>query len=315
MYQNKQTTLAKKDKFKGTMPLPPSEANLKVIKAKLWLQVFEEETDSVLEGIGFDRQGSMYFVVPPRGQIKKVNLPDTTIHTIYEDPKSHPSCVKVHKDGRLFIADLINSKVFAINPDGTGKTDIVYNVNRINDMIFDQNGNFYLTEMVGHARDRSGRILRVSHDFKKVDVVFTGYSAANGIALSPDGKYLYTTDFDANELIRAEFESDGITPVQYTGCEVIYRFTGSVGPDSTYVDSDGNIYQPIYSQGRILVLDKNGFPLANILLENRDHFLLSTAVSIKPGTDEGFAVSAGPRGSAIFRFNALAKAIKMYSHM
>jgi len=296
------------------MPLPPSEANLKVIKATRWIQVYEPGPPCDLEGIGFDRSGNMYFVVPPQGLVKKLTPPDTKLTTIYDNPASQPSCVKVHKDGRLFIADLKNSKVIAMNPDGSNVVDIVRNVHRINDIIFDKHGNFYLTEMVGHARSHGGRVLRVSADFKEVDVVFEGFASGNGIALSPDDKYLYVTDFNGNELIRAEFEADGITPAEYVGCDVIYRFTGPSGPDSTYVDSAGNIYQPLYRHGRVLILDKDGFPLANVLLENRDNYLGSTAVSIKPGTNEGYIVAAGTGGAAIFRFEALAKAIRMFSH-
>jgi len=297
------------------MPLPPNEANLPLIKANLWLQVRDPGPWTNIEGLGFDVQKTLYFVIPCDGQIRKVTFPDKVMTTIYDDKgASQPSCVKFHKDGRLFTADIKNAKVYAIQPDGTGKTDIVTGINCADDIIFDRQGNFYITELDGNCMDRKGRIFRVSADFKQVDVVLTGYAGANGIGLAPDDKYLYTTDFEGNALIRSQFMADGITPVPYCGCQVIYRFTGSCGPDSTYIDSAGNIYQPIWSQGRVLVLDQNGFPLANVLLENRDKFLDCTSISIRPETNEGYIVAAGTGGSAIFKFTALANAITMFSH-
>ena len=315
MNSDNQLKLPKTNRWEGSIPLPPNEDSLPVIKAHRWLQVRDPGRWTNIEGLGFDLQNSLYFVIPCEGQIRKVTFPDRTMATIYDDKgASQPSCVKFHKDGRIFTADIKNSKVYAINPDGTGKTDIVTGINCADDIIFDKQGNFYITELDGDCRNRKSRIFRVSSDFKKVDVVISGYGGANGIALAPDDKYLYTTDFTGNELIRSQFMPDGVTLAKINGCEVIYRFTGSCGPDSTYVDADGNIYQPIWSQGRVLVLDERGIPLANVLLEDRNKFLDCTSVSIKPGTREGYIVAAGTGGSAIFSFIALGKAITMFSH-
>jgi len=93
--------------------------------------------------------------------------------------------------------------------------------------------------------------------------------------------------------------ADGITPNQFYGAELIYRFTGTTGPDSTAVDSEGNVYQPLFRQGRLLILNGDGFPLANVLLDQRGDYLDVTNLAIKPGTNEAYVVASGS-GGALF---------------
>ena len=84
-------------------------------------------------------------------------------------------------------------------------------------------------------------------------------------------------------------------------------------------DSDGNLYVAMYQQGRVLVFNKNGMPIGQILLPGRDegHNLRSTSIAIKPGTNELYIVTndwkAG-QGTTIFQSKALAKALPLYSH-
>jgi sugar lactone lactonase YvrE len=68
---------------------------------------------------------------------------------------------------------------------------------------------------------------------------------------------------------------------------------GGPAPDSMRADTDGNVYVAIYSQGRVLAFNRNGIPIGQILLPGRDegHNLLSTSLSIKPGTNDVYIVT------------------------
>ena len=114
---------------------------------------------------------------------------------------------------------------------------------------------------------------------------------ANGIALSPDGKQLWITEFSRNLLHRVELaDATTMTPI---GTAIPYHFIGPA-PDSMRADSDGNLYVAMYSQGRVLVFNKNGIPIGQVLFSGRDegHNLLSTSMALKPGTNDLYIVTS-----------------------
>lgn len=76
----------------------------------------------------------------------------------------------------------------------------------------------------------------------------------------------------------------------------------------------------MYGQGRFLVFNRTGFPIGQVLLPGRDdgHFLRSTSLAFKPGTDDVYLVSndwdGDPiQGSMIFHCQSFAKALALYS--
>jgi lactonase len=139
---------------------------------------------------------------------------------------------------------------------------------------------------------------------------------ANGVALSPDGKELWATEFSRNLLHRVELaEATKIGPF---GTAVAYHFTGPA-PDSMRADNDGNLYVAIYGQGRVLVFNRNGIPIGQVLLPGREegHNLSSTSMAIRPGTDDLYIVTndgKGGQGATIFHARAFTTALPLYSH-
>lgn len=139
---------------------------------------------------------------------------------------------------------------------------------------------------------------------------------ANGIALSPDGKELWATEFSRDLLHRIELASPiKIAPI---GTAIPYHFIGPA-PDSMRADSDGNLYVAIYGQGRVLVFNKNGIPIGQILLPGRDggHNLQSTSMAIKPDSKDLYIVTNdgnNGQGANIFHAKVFAMALPLYSH-
>nr|WP_081979777.1 SMP-30/gluconolactonase/LRE family protein [Dickeya chrysanthemi] len=123
----------------------------------------------------------------------------------------------------------------------------------------------------------------VTPDFATIRPVLPNLSMTNGLALSPDGKTLWATEFGRNLLHRVEL-TDPMTIVPI-GSAVPYRFTGPA-PDSMRMDADANVYVAIYGQGRSMVFNRNGIPIGQILLPGRDNGrnLHSTSLAIRPGT-------------------------------
>jgi lactonase len=75
----------------------------------------------------------------------------------------------------------------------------------------------------------------------------------------------------------------------------------------------------MYGQGRVLVLNKNGIPIGQVLLPARDegHNLQSTSMAIKPDSNDLYIVTNdgnGGQGATIFHTKVSANALRLYSH-
>lgn len=304
---------------RGPAPIPPSERGLQTTVAQSYFKVSEEGLQ--LEGPSFDRDGNLIFVEVFGGRVFKLT-PDKKLTTIVGENKLAPAGLAIHKDGRIFLAGLGNFKdsgsLVAVKPDGSGMETIIPPTAGflVDDLVFDAKGGFYFTDFRGTSSEPIGGVYYVSPDLKTTTPVLKNLAVANGITLSPDGKELWVTEFSRGLLHRVEL-ADATTIAPF-GTAVAYHFTGPA-PDSMRTDSDGNLYVAMYQQGRVLVFNRNGMPIGQILLPGRDdgHNLRSTSLAIKPGTNELYIVTndwKGGQGTTIFQSKAFAKALPPYSH-
>jgi lactonase len=185
-----------------------------------------------------------------------------------------------------------------------------------NDLVFDARGGFYFTDFRGASTEPKGGVYYVSLDFGTITPVLPRLALANGIALSPDGKELWATEFSRNLLHWVEL-ADATTSTPF-GTAIAYYFTGPV-PDSMRADVDGNLYVAMYGQSWVLAFNRSGIPIGQVLLPAREegHNLCSTSLAIRPGTDDLYIVTndgKGGQGATIFHAKAFAKALLLYSH-
>ena len=178
-------------------------------------------------------------------------------------------------------------------------------------MVFDSKGGFYFTDFRGYSTHPQGGVYYVSPDFQKVIPVIQNISVANGVALSTDERVLWVTETTTNRLHRIELEEDGVTIAPF-GATIPYYFTGHEGPDSCCIDSDDNLYVAMYGQGRVLVFNKKGYPIGQILIPGRDegHMLRSTHPQFIPGTNQLIICSNDIEmggGSMLYTVNGFAK--------
>ncbi len=143
-----------------------------------------------------------------------------------------------------------------------------------------------------------------------------GLAVGNGIAIDPAGSQIWATEHAKNRLHRVRL-SDATTVAPF-GSVVTYQFTGPA-PDGARVDSEGNVYVAISGQGRVMVFNRNGLPIGQIVLPDRDkgRNLKSTSLAIRPGHRELFIVANSgtePGGAMIFRSGAFAPAPFPFSH-
>jgi lactonase len=306
--------LASAQPEKSAVPLPPDLKGLPTIAAEPWLQIGESPA-LFLEGPAFDRAGNLYVSSLLDSRVLKIT-PEKKVTTILEQKGLLPNGIAFHKDGRMFIA-CSGGKLISLNPDGT---NVAYIAPRyqgkpavFNDLIFDTKGNLYVTDFIGHVGSPAGGVYRFSADFTKVESVLDGLALANGIAFAPSGSELWVVETGRADIVLVQLMEDGLTIRPPAGCTVPYRFTGG-GCDSMTVDADGNAYVCINGQGRIVVLNPRGIPIANVFIPGRDEgmHLAVTNVKFKPGTDEAYATVSGKGGGWVFKFKGLAKAMTLF---
>ena len=117
-----------------------------------------------LEGPSFDRAGNLYCVDIAHGRIFRT-APDGTVSVVTEYD-GEPNGLKIHKDGRIFVADYRNG-IVTVDP-ATGAVTPVLERARLerfrgcNDLVFASNGDLYFTDQgQSGMHDPTGRVFRL----------------------------------------------------------------------------------------------------------------------------------------------------------
>lgn len=302
----------------SAVPIPPWERSLQTVEAQPYFSV--SQASLVLEGIVFDRNNNLLFVDVATGRVFKLT-PERQLSIVLKENSFGASGLAVHKDGRIFIAsvgDMQRGSVRAIEPNGTREQMIVAPDAGflVNDLVFDNQGGFYFTDSRGNSADPQGGVFYVSPNVGSIHAILPGLAVGNGIAIDPVGSQIWATEHAKNRLHRVRL-SDATTVAPF-GSVVTYQFTGPA-PDGARVDSEGNVYVVISGQGRVMVFNRNGLPIGQIVLPDRDkgRNLKSTSLAIRPGHRELFIVANSgtePGGAMIFRSGAFAPAPFPFSH-
>jgi lactonase len=304
--------------------LPPDTAGLPTVTAERWVLIDDDFDHPGCEGPAFDREGNFYVcrVAPlpaPEGRIVRID-PDGNIATFYMCGKSSPVGLAFHQDGRLF-AVCLTGEILILSPGGellrTIRPTIDGEGMRLNDLVFDMEGNLYFTDFRGPLTSPRGGVYRydAAGDYETLTPILRGMSWPNGICLF-DGRLLIG-EGGTNAVVRIVLTPGGFLADRSNSSNIIYRNTGDGFPDSSKMDADGNLYQAIMHGGRIVILNAKGLPVGNVLApgagEGRN--LMSSNLAIRPGTEEGYMLSAGKEdGTSVFRFRAMAKAQALFSH-
>jgi len=115
------------------------------------------------------------------------------------------------------------------------------------DLVFDETGSMWLTDWgksTERARDITG-IYYATADGKSIKQMVFPLNAPNGIALSPDGKRLYTVETYTRRVLYWELSSPGVikpNPKSVDGTYLLMSLPGQEILDSMAVDVEGNLY-------------------------------------------------------------------------
>jgi gluconolactonase len=187
-------------------------------------------------------------------------------------------------DGLLTICQHGNRRVIRVNPHG----DITVladryegkRLNSPNDLVYRSDGTLYLTDPpfgLPDAFDDPAKELPFSGVFKARDGAVTLVSdelaGPNGLAFSPDERYLYVGNWDLERKFVMRYEIDAAGDPVGRG-DVLYDMTDAPGEDAIdgiKVDREGNLY--VCGPGGIWVLSPHGEKLGLIELPENPHNL------------------------------------------
>lgn len=218
--------------------------------------------DSFLEGPSFDRAGNLYVVNIPYGQIFKVTPQGD--FSVVADYDGEPNGLKIHKDGRIFIADH-KQGLMLLDPAGGKVTALVDRPRRerfkgLNDLVFAQNGDCYFTDQgESDMRDPSGRLYRLRAD-GRLELVVEHIPSPNGLILTPNEELLYLAVTRGNAVWRVPLFPDGSTG----RVGIFIQMSGGTGPDGMAMDEAGSLAVCHVGMGSVWLFSKFGRPLAEL---------------------------------------------------
>ena len=221
------------------------------------------QLDSFLEGPSFDRAGNLYVVDIPYGRIFRIS-PQGEFEVAAEYD-GEPNGLKIHNDGRIFIADYKNG-IMELDPEsGTVTPHITRRrlepFKGCNDLVFHSNGEMYFTDQGQTGlHDPSGRVFKADSD-GDLSVMLDGIPSPNGLVFNSMETILYLAVTRANAVWRMPMMPDG--GVSKVG--VFIQLSGGLaGPDGMALDEEGNLLVCHAGLGTVWQFSPLGEPLARI---------------------------------------------------
>ena len=217
---------------------------------------------SLLEGPSFDRAGNLFCVNVRHGQILKVSPGgEFSVAVQYE---GEPNGLKIHRDGRIFVADHAMGVVTVDPAAGTVSPFIPAppggQFRGLNDLVFDAGGNLYFTDQGETGlHDQTGRLWRCKVD-GALELLLDCIPSPNGLIPAPDERIIYLAVTRANAIWRVPIRHNA-TPGRVG---TFIQMSGGVGPDGMAQDLAGNIFVAHPGIGSVWMFDPDGRPLAEI---------------------------------------------------
>ena len=223
----------------------------------------------LLEGPSFDRAGHLWVTDIPNGRIARISPSgDVTIVAEYD---GEPNGLKIHKDGRIFLADH-KQGLLLLDPNG-GKVSVVLDrpyrerFKGLTDLVFASNGDLYFSDQgESDLRDPTGQLFRYTAS-GHLECLLDSVPSPNGLVLTPDEKILFLAVTRMNAVWRVPIAPVGVHGVGRLGIGrvgVHVYLSGGLGPDGMAMDVEGRIAVAHPGSGNVWVFDRRGEPVWRI---------------------------------------------------
>ena len=219
---------------------------------------------SFLEGPSFDRDGNLYVVDIPYGRVFRVS-PEGKF-TLVVEYDGEPNGLKIHKDGRIFIADY-NNGILLLDPKSGKLTPIISRrwserFKGPNDLFFAANDDMYFTDQGQTGlQDPTGRLYRYNLSTDKLDLLLGTIPSPNGLVMNIEENTIFVAVTRGNSIWRMPILADG----SVTKVGLFVQLSGGLGgPDGLAMDEAGNLAVAHAGLGSVWVFDQLGQPIHRV---------------------------------------------------
>jgi gluconolactonase len=220
---------------------------------------------SHLEGPSFDREGYLYCTDIPFGRVFRISPEgDWEVFLEYD---GEPNGLKIHRDGRIFIADYKNG-IMVLDPISRKIEPVLQrhrleHLRAVNDLVFGAGGDLYFTDQgMSGWQDPNGRVFRLRTS-GQVDCLIDNVPSPNGLVLDLRENSLFVAVTRANAVWRLPLLEDG--GVAKVGTFI--QLSGGSGPDGLALDRDGGLIVAHIGLGAVWIFSPRGEPLYRVQSE------------------------------------------------
>src|ERR1700730_941074 len=218
--------------------------------------------DCFLEGPSFDADGNLYLVDIPFGRIFRVSRAGAW--TLVAEYEGWPNGLKVHRDGRILIADYmhglmeLNAGAGTVRPVLTSRNSESFK--GCNDLYIAGNGDIYFTDQGQTGlHDPTGRVFRLAAD-GRLDCLLSNGPSPNGLVLDVAESVLFVAMTRDNAVWRVPLMRDGAVAKVGRFCSLF----GTSGPDGLAMDEAGRLIVAHASLGHAFVFAPDGECVARV---------------------------------------------------
>lgn len=242
----------------------PEELRMKGPRSPWFVERPHAASHSFLEGPSFDREGYLYCVDMPYGRIFRISPRGEFSVAAHYD--GEPNGLRIHKDGRIFIADR-RYGVMVMEPNSSKPprpildASVVQGFRGLNDLTFASNGDLYFTDQGETGlHDPAGSLYRLRAD-GKLEQLLSGLAGPNGLAMNADDSTLYLNMSRTNTIWSVPLRPDG--GIHRVGI-FIYLSGSTGGPDGLALDHEGGLAVAHSGLGTVWLISKLGEPTHRI---------------------------------------------------
>lgn len=265
-------------------------------------------SQTLLEGPSFDLDGNFYCVDIPNGRIFRI--PPGGDFELVAEYDGWPNGLKVHRDGRIFVADFKRGLV-TLDPESGKVTPFlerhgVEHFKALNDLFFASNGDLYFTDQgTTGLQDASGRLFRLAAD-GKLSCLLDNVPSPNGVVMDLEERCVYLAVTRANAVWRVPMDRNG----NATKVGVFVQLSGGAGPDGLALDAGGGLAIAHVGLGSVWLVDRYGEPTGRIHAGQHRH-----TTNVAFGGKDGKTLYITESGSASILTASVPTAGKpMFSH-